>query len=213
MAAVLEVHPEIRATLAAGVRWSRVNALLRGHPAFAALPVPVLVELLDAFVPVVLSAGEVLDDAGDGLYALETGRLLLRAGEDADVADVGELGPGDLFGEGTALEEDGVRPRIQALEDSRLFRLRRDAFLAHLARNEPFSRALRERSDARKRGEGPATSPVARTARRLKIEIDQARRDRAVAEITESDFFAALQVRAQELRRQVRGLQDGRRNG
>jgi CRP-like cAMP-binding protein len=202
--AVLEVHPEVRATLALGVRWSRVNALLRGHPAFATLPVPLLVEVLDAFVPVALSAGEVLDDAGDGLYALETGRLLLRAADGADVADVGELGPGDLFGEGTAVEEDGVRPRIRALEDSRLFCLRRDAFPAHLARNEQFARALRERSDARTRGEGPATSAVTRTARRLKIEIDQARRDRAVAEITESDFFAALQVRAQELRRQVR---------
>jgi CRP-like cAMP-binding protein len=204
VAAVLEVHPEVRDTLALGVRWSRVNALLRGHPAFAALPVPVLVEVLDGFVPLELAAGETLDDAGDGLYAVETGRLMLAAGEGDDRADVGELGPGDLFGEGTALEDDMVRPRIRALEDSRLFRLRRDAFLAHLARNEPFARALRERAEARARGEGAATSAVARTARRLKIEIDQARRERAVAEITESDFFAALQARAQELRRQVR---------
>ena len=164
--AVLEVHPEVRDALAAGVRWSRVNSLLRGHPVFAPLPLPVLVELLDAFMPLTLAAGEVLDDAGDGLYVVETGRVLLQAGDGDEIADVGQLGPGDLFGEGCALVDDVVRPRIHALGDSRLFRLRRDAFFTHLAGDEGFARALRERAEVRGQGEADETSAVARTARR-----------------------------------------------
>ena len=39
----------------------------------------------------------------------------------------------------------------------------------------------------------------------MKVEIDQARRVDAVREITESDSFAELALKAQEMRRRMRG--------
>ena len=45
--------------------------------------------------------------------------------------------------------------------------------------------------------------------RELRIEIDEARQSRKVAEITSSDYFRDLRARAGELRRTVEGAPDG----
>ncbi len=202
VAAVLEVHPEVRDAMAAGVRWARVNSAIRGHAVFSSLPVDVLVEVLDAFELVELDAGDELPDAGDGLYVVETGRVLLSADDGGTYVEVGDLGPGDLFGEGTAAGDAAVGARIQARSDSSLFRLGLGA-VAHLSHDAAFVERLRARA-ARRSSDGPGLAGAIGGAERLKIEIDQARRDRAVAEIVESDFFSALQARAGQLRRQVR---------
>ncbi len=221
--AILEVDPQLADALAAGVRWSRVNSVLRGHPAFSVLPVDVLIASLEQFEPVELAANSELAGADD-LFVVESGRLLLRAVEDGGPVDIGELGPADFFGESAALG-DGSPVAVRALTDSRLFRLARADFTALMAKDARFAARLRERAAERDEGGTaisraelggqtaaaavrPAASetgaaPVS-AARRLQIEIDQTRRERAVAEITESDFFAALQSRAEELRRQVR---------
>jgi nitrogen fixation/metabolism regulation signal transduction histidine kinase len=44
--------------------------------------------------------------------------------------------------------------------------------------------------------------------RRLKVEIDHARREEAVREIVDSDFFADLTAKAEQMRRRMRGEDD-----
>jgi hypothetical protein len=50
---------------------------------------------------------------------------------------------------------------------------------------------------------------LTREVKRLRVEIDEAKRDAAVKEITESDFFADLTVKAKEMRRRMREGGDG----
>ena len=50
---------------------------------------------------------------------------------------------------------------------------------------------------------------LTREVKRLRVEIDEAKRDAAVKEITESDFFADLTVKAKEMRRRMREGDDG----
>ncbi len=50
---------------------------------------------------------------------------------------------------------------------------------------------------------------LTREVQRLKVEIDHARREESVKEITESDFFSDLTSKAAEMRRKARGESDG----
>jgi two-component system cell cycle response regulator len=67
--------------------------------------------------------------------------------------------------------------------------------LGQLAR--VFSRMAREVYDREQR--------LKQQVQQLRIELDQARQDRQVAEITESDYFQQLQARAQDLRQIIDG--------
>ena len=49
---------------------------------------------------------------------------------------------------------------------------------------------------------------LAQEVTRLKVEIDHARREEAVREITETDFFADLSAKAAQMRRRRRGDDD-----
>jgi HAMP domain-containing protein len=51
---------------------------------------------------------------------------------------------------------------------------------------------------------GAREKSLTREVRRLKVEIDQAKKDKAVREITETDFFSDLTARAAEMRRRMR---------
>jgi len=50
---------------------------------------------------------------------------------------------------------------------------------------------------------------LTREVQRLKVEIDHARREEAVKEITESDFFSDLTAKAAEMRRKARPESEG----
>jgi CRP-like cAMP-binding protein len=68
-------------------------------------------------------------EPGDALFVVHAGRLRAAQGG----AALGELGPGDGFGE-LALVDGGPRTAtVEAIEDTQLLRLPRDAFLAVLA--------------------------------------------------------------------------------
>lgn len=51
---------------------------------------------------------------------------------------------------------------------------------------------------------GAREQSLTREVQRLKVEIDQTRREEAVSEITDNDDFAALAVKAQEMRKRMR---------
>lgn len=207
--ALLQVHPEVADALESHVRLSRINSLLRGHPAFSMLPLRVLSEALDWFVPIELAKGAVLADDTDALYIVERGRLELSAGERTS-----QLTPGDFFGEGAALSGASRSERARAIDASRLFRLDVIAFSELVSRDVDFGRAiadrarLRDREDAERSPEpvaSPAASPVPAVAARLQpVRIDQSHRAEAVAEIIDSEFFAELSARAEQLRKKVR---------
>ena len=200
--ALLAVHPEVADALAGQVRLSRINTLLRGHPAFSLLPVEVLVASLDGFEPLELEPGaRVVDDgADDALYLVESGRLRMVSGG-SGMVEAGELVPGDFFGEDAVLRGTPRVEEVEALEPSRLFRLDVATFSELVQHDAAFAEAMLDR--ARRRGQ-VAASEVAAATGPHRIEIDQQRREQATAEITQSEFFQSLTARADSLRSRVR---------
>ena len=207
--ALLAVHPEVADALAGQVRLSRINTLLRGHPAFSLLPVEVLVASLAGFEPLELEpGGRIVDDgADDALYLVESGRLRMVSDRRDTAAEVGELGPGDFFGEDAVLHGTERVEAVEAVEASRLFRLDVATFSELVQHDAAFAEAMLDR--ARRRGQ-VAAPEAAVTAPRHRIEIDQQRREQATAEITQSEFFQSLTARADSLRSRLRGSVDGR---
>ena len=51
---------------------------------------------------------------------------------------------------------------------------------------------------------GARERSLTQEVQRLKVEIDQSRREEAVSQITDNDDFAALAVKAQEMRKRMR---------
>jgi hypothetical protein len=51
---------------------------------------------------------------------------------------------------------------------------------------------------------GARERSLTREVQRLKVEIDSAKREEAVKEITESDFFSELTTKAAEMRQRIR---------
>jgi CRP-like cAMP-binding protein len=77
-------------------------------------------------------------DAGDSMYIIAEGRLRVCDGE----RTVGELGPGEVFGELALLDPEPRLFTVAALEDSRLLRLDREAFLELMAGNIEIVRGV-----------------------------------------------------------------------
>jgi MFS family permease len=103
--------------------------LLRTLPLFAPLPPTVLERLASAVVEVrVAPMGDAVTQgaSGDRFYVIRSGRATVEV----DAVEVGEIGPGDFFGEIALLRDVPRTATVRALDDLRLYALERDDFLA-----------------------------------------------------------------------------------
>jgi hypothetical protein len=125
---------------AAAVVPARQLALLRGIPIFAALPPPILERLATRLVPVRVPAGATVireGEAGDLYYVVAAGRVEVTVGD----RTMRRQGPGEGFGEIALLRDVPRTATVRAIEDTLLFSLDRDTFLAAVT-NQPVSRAI-----------------------------------------------------------------------
>ncbi len=114
---------------------------LKAARMFAEAPQEVLAEVAAILEEVESKAGADVfakGDAGDSMYIIAEGRMRVSDGE----RTVGELGPGDVFGELALLDPEPRLYTVAALEDSRLLRLDREAFLELMGGNIEIVRGV-----------------------------------------------------------------------
>jgi MFS family permease len=115
-------------------------ALFRAIPMFAVLPPPILERLasqaaemrVPSMTPV-FSQGEY----GDRFYAIADGRVVVEY----DGAESATLGPGDFFGEIALLRDVPRTATVRALDETRLYALERDDFIAAVTGHTPSREA------------------------------------------------------------------------
>lgn len=107
-------------------------AFFRRIELFRSLNEEELTELLRAIRPVGVAAGEVVfreGDAGDGAYAIESGRIeILARGSGDHPVQVAVLGPGDVLGELSLLDGAPRSATARAMDRASLFRLDKSEF-------------------------------------------------------------------------------------
>ena len=114
---------------------------LKAARMFAEAPQEVLAEvaaILEEGEPKAGTAVFAKGDSGDSMYIIAEGRMRVSDGE----RTVGELGPGDVFGELALLDPEPRLFTVAALEDSRLLRLDREAFLELMGGNIEIVRGV-----------------------------------------------------------------------
>ncbi|MBD0329044.1 MAG: MFS transporter [Thermoleophilia bacterium] len=107
----------------------RELALLQRLPIFAPLPVQTLERLAHDLRPRTVGAGQTIvreGDVGDLFYIVADGRVTVSA----NGSPLGELGPGSCFGEIALLRDVPRTATVTAAEDTELYALERDLFVA-----------------------------------------------------------------------------------
>jgi CRP-like cAMP-binding protein len=126
---------------------SERSALLRGVPAFAALPEDQLRLLADVAEECDIASDDTLLAAGatgDHLYVIVTGRIALedRRGAAGSVARIATLGPGSALGEDAVFDGGAHVLNATALTDCRLLGIEREALLALIEAQPALARSL-----------------------------------------------------------------------
>jgi MFS family permease len=122
--------------------------LLRKIPIFAPLGPPELERLAASLVRMELGAGASVvtqGDPGDRFYVLDSG----RAAVEIDAERVGELEPGDFFGEIALLRDVPRTATVRVLEPATLYALDRAPFLAAVTGYAPSAEAAEQVIGAR----------------------------------------------------------------
>ena len=107
---------------------TRELELLRALPIFAPLPAQTLERLARDLRPRMFSAGETVvreHDPGEEFYVVAGGRLAVSQ----DGSTLGELGPGECFGEIALLRDVPRTATVTVLEDAELYALDRERFV------------------------------------------------------------------------------------
>ncbi|BAS26961.1 Crp/Fnr family transcriptional regulator [Limnochorda pilosa] len=158
-------------------------ALLVRSSLLKALPDPTRRALAAHLEPVGLEAGAFVffqSDPGDALYLVESGRLrVFRTSPDGRDRTLAHLAAGDVLGEMALLDGLERSATVQAVEATRLWRLRRKAFL-ELLRTDPelslnliqiLARRLREADhQLEEAAAGPVPERLLRVLRRLALQ-------------------------------------------
>ena len=190
-----------------GTQW--VTEVLGRSELFAEVDREVLTRLAGAAGVVRLAGGERLfaaGDPGDALYCIAEGKVAFSTvSKRGERVLLSELAPPDTFGE-LALFHGGARTATaEAVEDCVLITVSRERLLDVMA-HEPAAvgammrvvgdlvqRLTRQFADREQR-------LIAQVAK-LQVEIDQARRERDVAMLTDNDDFRALREKAERMRK------------
>ena len=115
-------------------------AVVRAVPMFAPLSGPVLERLAAGAEHVTVPPGaDVIrqGESGDRFYVIASGRVRVTTND----RDVGELGPGDSFGEIALLRDVPRTATVQAVEPTELLAIEREPFLEALT-GQPRSRVI-----------------------------------------------------------------------
>jgi CRP-like cAMP-binding protein len=206
------------------VRW------LRGVGIFGATPDEALAHVVTCLQPVFASAGQTVfakGSSGDSLYIIVEGQVGVYDGG----LLLNYLTRGNVFGEMAILDTQPRSASVIAVEDSHFLRLDQAHVFQLMAEQNNVARAVIEVLCQRVRAANTervsdfayieqvavitaAAQDLAREVRsreqdlkqqvnNLRIEIDQVRQARQVAEIVNTDYFQALQQRAQSLRMEM----------
>lgn len=137
-------------------------------------------------------------DPGDALYIVVTGQVrVLVSYNDQGTRLLGELPAGELVGEMAVITGRPRSATVEACSACELVRVSRTAFDNLLERHPramlPVIRLLADRLERRE-------TTLVRQVVELKIEIDQAKRERDAAEIMESEAFREIEEKVHELR-------------
>ncbi len=86
-------------------------------------------------------------DKGDALYIIRSGgvEVILPCGKAGEQEIVAKLGPGDIVGEMALFEKAPRSASIEAVEDSRMFRIKREYFDKLIEENHEISLKLYKR--------------------------------------------------------------------
>jgi len=148
--ALLESHPEARASLQAAAEQALVASLLRRASPFRGLKPEALQQLAARLEARTFPAGSTIfreGDPGDVCYVVESGRVEVRKQHAAAERPLAALGPGEIVGEAALLTETPRDATLVALEDVRLRALRRDDLLAAVRSMGEHGRALAQSRD------------------------------------------------------------------
>jgi hypothetical protein len=132
--------------------------LLRANPIFAPLPPATIEHLAAQLVPRHVPAGEPVfrqGDSGDHFYVVENGHVEVRI----DQEHVRDLWPGEAFGEIALLRDVPRTATVTALEDTTLFGLDRDEFIAAVTGYAP-SREVADTVIAQRLASATGVAPV-----------------------------------------------------
>jgi len=132
--------------------------LLRANPIFAPLSPPTIEHLAVKLEERRVAAGDVVvrqGDSGDLFYLVEKGRLRVEI----DGRPVGDLGPGEAFGEIALLRDIPRTATVVAVEDTSLAGLERDEFIAAVTGHAP-SREAADSVIAQRLGSLSGVAPV-----------------------------------------------------
>ena len=106
--------------------------IFKGIPLFHDLAAPELSKLAAICQKVHARAGDEVFEAGspgEALYVIREGRVaVVKAEGDEPEEVVAELGSGDIFGEMALFGKESRSATIRAMQETRLFRIRRDYF-------------------------------------------------------------------------------------
>jgi hypothetical protein len=108
--------------------------LLKGVNMFSKTSEELLAEVASILEEVVLEAGEVIfekGDVGESMYIIIDGRVRIYDGDKT----INYLGEKEIFGELALLDPEPRSASVQAVEETRLFRLDRDTFFELMADN------------------------------------------------------------------------------
>ena len=108
--------------------------LLKGVNMFSKTSEELLAEVASILEEVVLESGEVIfekGDVGESMYIIVDGRVRVYDGDKT----VNHLGEKEIFGELALLDPEPRSASVQAVEETRLFRLDRDTFFELMADN------------------------------------------------------------------------------
>jgi hypothetical protein len=114
---------------------------LKAAPMFAEASEEILADVAAIVDERVAKAGEVIirkGEAGDGMYVIVRGRVRVFDGE----RTITHLGERDIFGELALLDPEPRAASVQAVEDTRLFRLDREGFAELMAGNIEIVRGV-----------------------------------------------------------------------
>ncbi|MEJ2708535.1 MAG: cyclic nucleotide-binding domain-containing protein [Anaerolineales bacterium] len=203
-------------------------AILKSVDIFSETPSEYLAEAVDLLQEVDAPAGETIINKGDlgtSMYVIVEGQVRVHDEE----RTLNYLGQGDVFGEMAALDPQPRSASVTAVSHARLFRLDQESLYELMTTKSGVTRGIvrilvqRLRARVQDMAEdykymqqfakvtsaavaveiGEVYSREQRLKQEvaeLKIEIDQVKQDRQVAEITETEYFYQLREKARQLR-------------